>query len=58
MEWVLANSKELVEIVTQVVGVAAIIASLTPNESDNTVLAFIYNLFNTVGFNFGKASNG
>ena len=40
-----------------VIGLAAAIATMTPNKSDNTILDFILRLINTVGANIGNAKN-
>jgi len=40
-----------------VVGAFAIIASKTPNKSDDKIVQFILDLINFLGFNLGKAKN-
>ena len=45
------------EIALQVVGVAALIATLTPTDTDNRVINLISKLIHTLGANFGKAKN-
>ena len=51
------NISGILEIVVLVVGVASLIATMTPNEADNKVVDFILNLINAVGGNIGKARN-
>jgi len=55
--WITANFDSLVETVLHIVGAASIIASLTPNESDNAIVNAVYGLINLFGFNVGKAIN-
>ena len=57
MEWLLSNATVVYDIVVQIVGVAAVIATLTPNENDNKIIASILNVINLLGANFGKAAN-
>lgn len=52
-----ANLSGILEIIVQLVGVASLIATLTPNESDNKAVDFVLNLVNMLGANVGKASN-
>jgi|32_taG_2_1085360.scaffolds.fasta_scaffold01371_11 hypothetical protein len=58
MEWLTENFSNVVEVVLNLVGAFAVIATMTPNESDNKIVAFVLNVINTLGANFGKASNG
>lgn len=57
IEWVTANMSELVQIILQVAGAFAIIASLTPNSADNKVASIILEAVNFLGGNLGKARN-
>ena len=57
MEWLLSNATVVYDIVVQIVGVAAGIATLTPNENHNKIIASILNVINLLGANFGKAAN-
>ena len=52
-----ANLSGILEIVVQLVGVASLIATMTPNESDNKAVDFVLNIVNMLGANVGKASN-
>ncbi|MCP4121881.1 MAG: hypothetical protein GY751_09025 [Bacteroidetes bacterium] len=58
MDWIIANWTNVLEIVTSVVGVGALIATLTPNASDNSVIDFILKFINLLGANVGNAKNG
>lgn len=53
----IANLPSYLEIITQAVGVFALIATLTPNTSDNAIVDFILKLINFGGANVGKSSN-
>jgi|TARA_R110002051_G_scaffold215415_1_gene279905 hypothetical protein len=58
MDWIIANWGQITQIIVSVVGVAAIIATMTPNSSDNKAVDFLLNIVNAVGGNVGKAKNG
>ena len=58
MDWIIANWGQITQIVVSVVGVAAIVATLTPNSSDNKAVDFLLNIVNALGGNVGKAKNG
>lgn len=49
--------KTWIPVITQVVGSFALIATVTPNKSDNVVFQIALELLNFMGGNFGKASN-
>ena len=57
MDFLIENGPLLMDLAFQVVGVFAVIASLTPNENDNKWIDAILKAFNTIGFNVGKARN-
>ena len=57
MEWITTNWESLFVILTQVVGVAALVATLTPNTSDNKAVDFVLNIINMLGANLGKSKN-
>ena len=57
MEWLTTNGSGILEIVVQVIGVASLIATMTPNQADNKAVDFILNIVNMLGANVGKASN-
>ena len=52
-----ANLSGILEIDVQLVGVASLIATMTPNEADNKAVDFVLNIVNMLGANVGKASN-
>ena len=41
-----ANISAILEIVVQIVGVASLVATLTPNENDNKAVDFVLNIIN------------
>ncbi len=47
-----------IPIVTSLVGAAAVIATATPNKSDDRIVQVILDVVNFLGANFGKAKNG
>ena len=51
------NLPQYVELLTQVVGTFALIATLTPNNSDNTIADFLAKAVNFLAGNFGKSKN-
>lgn len=51
--WITTN----LDLITQIVGVAALIATLTPNESDNAIVDAILRAINFTGANLGNARN-
>ena len=57
MEWFTTNWESLFVILTQVVGVAALVATLTPNTSDNKAVDFVLNIINMLGANVGRSKN-
>jgi len=54
---IIANLPSYLEIIVQAVGVFALVATLTPNTSDNAIVDFILKLINFGGANVGKSSN-
>jgi len=57
IEWVTANIVEVIQLVTQAVGVFAIIAAWTPNSADNKVAAMLLEAVNFLGANLNRARN-
>jgi len=51
------NLGAIVEVVTSFVGLFALIATLTPNTSDNALADALLRLINTLGANIGKSKN-
>ena len=52
------NYMELITAVGSIVGGFAILASMTPNKSDDKIVQKALNVINFIGANFGKAKNG
>lgn len=57
MDFLSENLVPILEIVAQVIGVAALIAALTPNETDNKIIAMVGKFFDVLGANWGRATN-
>jgi len=57
MDFLNENAVRIFEIVTGVVGVFALIATMTPNTVDNKIAQFVMDLVNFLGANVGKAAN-
>ncbi len=55
MDWILTNKEVLLGIVTAVVTLASLIASLTPTPKDDTVVGKLYKLLDLLALNVGKA---
>jgi hypothetical protein len=58
MDWILENINSIIEIALNLVGAFAVVATMTPNDSDNKFVDSILKVINILGANFGKASNG
>ena len=58
MDWILENINSVIEIALNLVGAFAVVATMTPNDSDNKFVDSIFKVINILGANFGKASNG
>jgi len=54
---IIANFPSYLEIITQAVGVLALVATLTPNTSDNAIVDFILKLVNLGAANVGQSKN-
>jgi hypothetical protein len=54
---IITNLPTYLEILTQAVGVFALVATLTPNTSDNAIVDFILKLINFGGANVGSSKN-
>ena len=57
MTYIIENWDTIGEIALQVVGIAALVATLTPTDTDNKVINLISKLIHTLGAIFGKAKN-
>jgi hypothetical protein len=57
MENILAKATEWFPLVTSVIGTFAVLATITPNTTDNKIAQFLMDLVNFLGGNVGKAEN-
>ena len=57
MEFWTNNVPEIIQIALQAVGLFALIATVTPNETDNKVADILMKVINFVGANWGNAAN-
>lgn len=57
ISFVTDNWETIFAVTTQVVGVFAIIATATPNKSDDKIVDVVLGVINTLGGNFGKSGN-
>jgi len=57
MDWLLENVGSLLDIALKLVGAFAVVATMTPNESDNAVADGLMKFINLLGGNFGNARN-
>ena len=58
ISYVKENYMQILSAVGGIVGGFAVIASMTPNKSDDRVVQMILDMVNFLGANFGKAKNG
>lgn len=56
-EWVSTNWEEMLMAMTSIVGGFSVIATMTPNKTDNMVVNKMMKVINFMGANFGKAKN-
>jgi hypothetical protein len=57
IDWITLNLDNLVQVVLQVVGAFAIIATWTPNAADNKIASALLEAINFLGGNLNKARN-
>ena len=57
INFVMDNWETLFTAVTSVVGAFALIATMTPNKTDNEIVDKVMKMVNFLGANFGKAKN-
>ena len=57
IEYITENKEELLQIVASVIAVASLIATLTPNESDNKWVNRISSVVSWLALNVGKAKS-
>ena len=55
LNWIMANSDQLIKLGSEVIAAAAIVTNLTPTPKDDTVLGKIYKVVDFVAMNSGKA---
>jgi hypothetical protein len=58
ISYVMENYMQMLTAVGGIVGGFAVIASMTPNKSDDRIVQMILDMVNFIGANFGKAKNG
>ena len=58
VSYVMENYMQMLAAVGGIVGGFAVIASMTPNKSDDRIVQMILDMVNFIGANFGKAKNG
>ena len=58
VSYVMENYMQLLAAVGGIVGGFAVIASMTPNKSDDRIVQMMLDMVNFIGANFGKAKNG
>jgi len=56
-EWVSTNWEEMLMAMTSIVGGFSVIATMTPNKTDNIIVNKMMKVINFMGANFGKAKN-
>jgi len=57
MENILAKLTEWFPVITSFVGSFAILATVTPNKTDNKIAQFLMDIINFFGGNIGKSEN-
>jgi hypothetical protein len=55
--YIITNWQAWIAVATSIVGSAALVATLTPNKSDDRIVQWILDIVNFVGANVGKAKN-
>ena len=57
MEYIVENWDNIGAIALQVIGIAALVATMTTNKTDNKIVDALSKIINLLGANFGKAKN-
>lgn len=57
LNWFTENKESLIAILTGIVTVASIIATMTPNDSDNRIVAKVNKVVSWLALNVGKAKS-
>jgi hypothetical protein len=58
MDFLNENAGALIQLLVSIIGVFAIVATMTPNDADNKIAASLLKFVNLLGANVGKARNG
>lgn len=57
MDWIIGNTGNILDIALRLVGIFAVVATMTPNEADNKIADSLFKFINLLGGNFWKATN-
>lgn len=57
INYIMANWEQILMGVTSIVGGFSVLATMTPNKSDNQVIDTIMRVINLLGANVGKSKN-
>lgn len=57
MTYITQNAGDIIEIALLLVGAFSILATMTPNQTDNKIANALMKIVNFLGANFGKAKN-
>jgi amino acid permease len=57
MDFIIENGVPILEIAAQIVGAFAILATMTKNDADNKIVAWLLKIINIFGANLGRARN-
>jgi len=57
MEWITTNYEIIVDIVSKVIALAAVVSAITPTKVDNDLLNKLLGFVNLLGLNVLKAKN-
>ena len=57
MDYIIENWDAIGAIALQIIGIAALVATMTPNKTDNKIVDALSKIINLIGANFGKAKN-
>jgi len=57
IQYIIENSEQLLQIVASVIAVASLIATMTPNESDNKWVARVSRVVSWMALNVGRAKS-
>lgn len=57
LNWFTENKEQVIAVITGIVTVASIIATMTPNDSDNKIVAKANKVVSWLALNVGKAKS-